>query len=147
MACLALKTPPAVRDERLGGTVAFDGGVEDGKVGGEVLGSGHGARKDRPRVVVQHGDDVRPAPDLVVVRVTDVRAPELVPPARREEHLPLLLGRTFRLLQAVELAVEGEDAPAGPGAQVYADLREGGVNPELPEVRVLLKAPDRLHGL
>jgi len=98
-------------------------------------------------VVVQDGDDVGPVAKLVVVYVADVRAPELVPPARREGHLPLLLHRPSRLLQAVELAVEGEDAPAGAGAEVDADLRERGVYPELPEVRILLEAPDRLHRL
>ena len=36
-----------VRDERLGRAVALHRGVEDGEVGGEVLRSGDGARKDR----------------------------------------------------------------------------------------------------
>jgi hypothetical protein len=67
-------------------------------------------------VVLQYGDDVRPAAELVVVDVADVGASELVPSARREGHLSFLLGGTLRFLQTIELAVEGEDTPAGPGA-------------------------------
>src|SRR5829696_8494792 len=137
----------AVGDERLRGAVALDGGVEDGEVGGEVLGTGQGAREYGPGVVVQDGDHVSPAAELVSLEVADVDGPVLVPPPGGEGHLLFLLHRPFRLLQAVELAVEGEYAPAGPGAQVYADLGQRGMDAELPEVGVPLQPPDRLHCL
>lgn len=98
-------------------------------------------------MVVQDRDHVGPAAELVVVDVADVRAPELVAPACGEGHLLPLLGRPLGLLEAVKLAVEGEDAPAGPGAEVYADLGEGRVDAVLAEVGVSLEAPDRLDGL
>ena len=91
--------------------------------------------------------DVGPAAYAVVVHVADVRAPVLVPAARGEGHLLLLLHWPLRPLQSVEFTVEGKYSSAGPRAQVYADLGEGGVDAELPEVRVLLEAADRLHGL
>jgi hypothetical protein len=81
----------------------------------------------------------------VALQVAHVDAPELVPATRREGHLPLLLGRPLGLLQAVEGAVGGEDATAGPGAQVDADLGQGRVDPVLAEVRVPLQPPHGLH--
>src|SRR5215216_5434391 len=136
---------PAVGDQGLGRAVPLDGRVEDGEVGGEVLGARDGARQDGSGVVVQDGDDVEPARELEALEVADVRAPELVPSACGEGHLPLLLYRSLGLLQPVEGAVGGEDAPAGPRAEVYAYLGERGVDAVLPEVRVLLEPPHRLH--
>jgi hypothetical protein len=49
--------------------------------------------------------------------------------------------------EPVEGAVGGEDAPAGSRAQVDADLRERGMDPEGAEVGVLLQAPHGIYGL
>ena len=98
-------------------------------------------------MVLQHADDVGPAAELVVVDVADVGRLELVPPRGGERHLPLLLGRPLGLVQAVEGAVGGQYAPAGPRAKVYADLRQRGVDPEGAEVGVALEAPHGLDGL
>jgi hypothetical protein len=68
-----------------------------------------------------------------------------VPPGGCERHAFGLAPRPFGLLQAVELAVESENPAAGAGAEVDADLRQGGVDTELAEVGVLLHPPDGVH--
>src|SRR5215203_3943668 len=95
--------------------------------------------------VAFRADSVGPVTELVTFQVADVDSPILVPPPGDEGHLLFLLGRTLRLLQVVELAVQGKDAPAGPRTQVYAYLRQGGVYAELAEIGVLLQSPHRLH--
>src|SRR5215213_6835515 len=47
----------------------------------------------------------------MVVYVADVGGPVLVPPPRGEGHLALIFDRPLRFLQAVELAVGGQDGP------------------------------------
>jgi len=116
-------------------------GVEDREVRGEVLRAGDGAG-----VVVHDGDHVCLAAKLVALEVADDSRPVLVAPACGEGHLTRFLNRSFRLLQAVELAVEGEVAPAGAGAQVNTDLRHSDVDAKLAEVGILLQAPHRFDG-
>ena len=116
-------------------------GVEDREVRGEVLRAGDGAG-----VVVHDGDHVCLAAKLVALEVADDSRPVLVAPACGEGHLTRFLNRSFRLLQAVELAVEGEVAPAGAGAQVNTDLRQSDVDAKLAEVGILLQAPHRFDG-
>jgi hypothetical protein len=111
------------------------------------LGAGDGAREDRAAVVLQDGDHVGPAAELVVIDVAHVGRPELVPAGGRERHLPLLFGWPPRLVQAVEGAIGGEDASTRPRAQVHADLGESRVDPEGAEVGIALETPDGFDGL
>src|SRR5215212_11937389 len=80
-----------------------------------------------------------------MVEVANVHAPYLVPSTGLERHLLLLLGTPLRFFEAVELAVDSEDAPAGTGAEVDAQLRQSGGDAELPELRVLLQFSNLVH--
>src|SRR3712207_3942160 len=79
------------------------------------------------------------------LEVPHVRGPVAVPPGGRERHRLGLTRRGLGLLQSVELAVERQDAPAGPGAEVDADLGQRRVDAELAEPGVLLEPPDGVH--
>jgi hypothetical protein len=46
-----------------------------------------------------------------------------------------------RAVEAIELAVEGENPPAGARAEIDPELLERGMNPKLPQFGVLLKLP------
>src|SRR5215218_11050044 len=80
-----------------------------------------------------------------MVEVANVHAPYLVPPAGLERHLLLLLGTPLRFFEAVELAVDSEDAPAGAGAEIDPQLRQCRRDAKLPELGVLLELPHLVH--
>lgn len=77
--------------------------------------------------------------------VADVHRPIFVPSGGLERHLLLLFGTSLGLLQAVELAVNGEDASAGTGAEVDPYLRQRRRDAERAELGILLELPDLVH--
>jgi len=82
----------------------------------------------------------------MVVYVADVHAPDLVPPARLERHYLLLFGTPLWLLEAVELAVYGEDASAGAGTQVDPQPLQRCRDAKFAEFGVFLQLPHLVHG-
>src|SRR5690242_5739196 len=85
--------------------------------GGAVLRREETARQDRPAVVLQNRDAVDLAIDvggclLGQIDVPDIDRPVLMPPLRREGHPLRCLRLRGRAAEAVELAVQCEDAPA-----------------------------------
>src|SRR5215216_287380 len=77
--------------------------------------------------------------------VAEVHAPDLVPPRGLEGHLLLFFGAQEGLLEAVELAVDGEDASTGARTQVNAQLLQRCRDAKLAELGVLLKLPHLVH--
>src|SRR5215212_2911112 len=80
-----------------------------------------------------------------MVYIAEVHAPDLVPPRGLEGHLLLFFGAPPGLLEAVELAVDGEDASTGARTQVNAQLLQRRRDAKLAELGVLLKLPHLVH--
>ena len=115
--CLARKMLAAVGHQPLGRAVLLDRHEEDHQEGAEVLRARQAAGDDGARVVVEDRDRVDLEVAQAVVEVADVGRPVLVASRRLEGHRLGLAGDRLRLGQAVELAVEGQDAPAGARAE------------------------------
>jgi hypothetical protein len=144
---LGLEDAAAVADQHLGAAVLADGGVEDWHVGRQVLRPQQPARQDRPRIVVEDRNHIDVAPaEPVHVEVARVDRPDLVAALRGERHWLRRFRRGHWPRQTVELAVQGEDPPAGARAEDDAQVLQRGVQALFPEGGIcpqLLRRRDR----
>ena len=120
--------------------------AQHAQVDAEVLGQRQLARQDGPAVVVEDGQAVDLEVAEVMVEVAEVHRPHLVAVLRRKRHGLRVPRRLGRLGQAVQLAIEGEDAPAGARAEVDTDLLQRRMDAELPEGGILLQPRHGLDG-
>ena len=141
-----LEDAAAVAHQALRGTVSLDGRPEHDQVGGQVLARGQHTGQQGAAEVLQNRDHVDGLAGLqpMILDIADVDRPGVMTVGGRKRHrLRVVRCRCGGVGRHAHRPVQGEDAAAGPRAEVDALLRQRRMHPELAQLGIGLSRRDR----